>query len=186
MHNQPKKPKPRKKPIKIKPEDKPLTGKQEAFCVWLVSGAVNFNAVEAVRRAGYRGSDATLRSIASQNLTKPNIKARIEKLKAKALSGADVTIEKTLRNLVVIGEKALEAGKYSAAAKCEELKGKYLKMWTERIEHVMDIDDMSQDELVSLLLEVTEKGGVDLSKLIAGNGSGDSGMPDPARNQKPH
>lgn len=47
-----------------------LTPKQQRFAdEYLVSA----NGVDAVRKAGYTGSDATLRSIASENLTKPNI-----------------------------------------------------------------------------------------------------------------
>lgn len=36
-----------------------------------------FNATEAARQAGYKGNYATLRSIGSENLTKPNIKEEI-------------------------------------------------------------------------------------------------------------
>ena len=66
--------------------DQPLTHLQEAFAEnYLGNG---FNAVQAARDAGYTGSDATLRSIASENLTKPNIssrvRARLDGLKANA------------------------------------------------------------------------------------------------------
>ena len=85
-------------------------------------------------------------------------------------------------DLVVIGEKALEAGQYAPAARCAELKGKYLKMFTDRIEHVTDVEDMTLEELKALLLEVTETGGVDLGALLAGdgsnNGDGDTRPPD--------
>lgn len=186
MPNQPKKPNPRKRPPKIDPKDRPLTGKQEAFVKWYVSGVVNFNGQEAARRAGYSGNDNTLRAIASETLTKPNVAAAVAKAKAKALSGADVTVENVLRKLIVIQEKALDAGQYAPAARCTELLGKYLKMFTDRIEHVVDIDEMSLEELQGLLLEVTEKGGVDLGKLLAGHGSRDSGGVDTPRDKKPH
>jgi len=51
-----------------------LTTKQELF---IASYLENFNATEAATKAGYRGSNATLRSVGSENLTKPNIKAAI-------------------------------------------------------------------------------------------------------------
>ena len=53
-----------------------LSPKQEAF-VSAYIGAAHGNATEAARIAGYQGTDAVLRSIASENLTKPNIQERI-------------------------------------------------------------------------------------------------------------
>ena len=54
-----------------------FTGKQQAFINAYF--ACNFNATEAARRAGYNGDDATLRALASENLTKDNIRAEIDK-----------------------------------------------------------------------------------------------------------
>lgn len=165
MPNQPKKIKP-----KGAPKPRPLTAKQLAFCTWYVSGAVNMNATEAASRAGYKGSRHQLQVIGAQNLLKPMVRAEIDKRMAKAMSGADITIEAVLRDLVVIGEKALEAGQYAPATRCAELKGKYLKMFTDRIEHVQDVEDMTLEELQALLLEVTEAGGVDLGAILTGDG----------------
>lgn len=53
-----------------------LTGKQRAFINHYI---VTMNATEAARRAGYKASYDTLRSIGAENLAKPNIKAEIEK-----------------------------------------------------------------------------------------------------------
>lgn len=54
---------------------KKLTPKQEAFAEnYLANG---FNGVQAARDAGYQGSDGTLRAVASENLTKPNIASRV-------------------------------------------------------------------------------------------------------------
>ena len=49
-------------------------------------------------------------------------------------------------------------------------------MWTERIEHVSTIEDVSDAELVRLLHEIAEKGGIDLNRLIAGDGAADSDL----------
>lgn len=54
------------------PKEKKLTAKQQKF-VDCYDGV----GVKAVRAAGYAGSDGTLRAVASQLLTKPNIKAAI-------------------------------------------------------------------------------------------------------------
>lgn len=180
----------KKRPAKKKPRKLPvpriLTDKQMAFCVWYTSAAVNMNATEACRRAGYKGNDNTLATVGAENLTKPAIRAEIDKRLAKAMSGADVTVEHVLRRLSVIGEKALEDRQYAPAAKCAELHGKYLKMFTDRIEHVQDVEDMTTVELVRLLTEVCEVGGIDLLDLIAGNGPDDRGLPDPPGSQATH
>lgn len=56
-----------------------LTDKQELFCQFYV-GEAAFNATRAAELAEYSGSYATLRSIGSQNLTKPHVRARIQSL----------------------------------------------------------------------------------------------------------
>ena len=65
----------------------------------------------------------------------------------------------------------------SVAVRCVELQGKYLNMWTERIEHVNDIDDISTEELVRLIRELAESGDVDLHQLIAEPGAEDFSSP---------
>lgn len=61
-----------------------LTGKQKLFCdIWV--GAANFNGTLAAEMAGYNGSNSVLRVIASQNLTKLNIRAYIKKKLRKKL-----------------------------------------------------------------------------------------------------
>lgn len=65
-----------------------LTTKQQAFSEAYLE---TLNATEAARRAKYKGSYATLRSIGSENLTKPNIQEYIEKrLKDMAMSANEV------------------------------------------------------------------------------------------------
>ncbi len=53
-----------------------LKPKQKLFVEYYLQ---TWNASVAAKKAGYRGSYATLRSIGSENLTKPNIKAGISK-----------------------------------------------------------------------------------------------------------
>ena len=159
-----------------KPQKRPLTAKQTAFVHWYCSAAVNMNATEAARRAGYKGNDKTLGTVGAENMAKPAIREAVDKRLEKAMSGADVTVEAVLRRISVIGDQALEDGQYASAAKCAELHGKYLKMWTDRIEHVSNIDEVSDQELVRLLHEIAEKGGIDLNRLIAGDGAADGDL----------
>lgn len=172
----PKKPKPRKN----------LTPKQEAFIKWYCSAEVAQNATEAARRAGYKGTDQTIAQAGAQNLRKPQIASQIERRLAEATKGAEVTVESVLRDLTRIRDAAEAAGQHSAAAKCTELHGKYLKMWTERIEHVQTIDDVSTEQLVALLREIAKGGQIDIYQLIAGDGATDGDLSDPARAKKTH
>lgn len=64
-----------------------FTGKQQAFIDAYF--ACNFNATEAARRAGYSGEYDTLRSIASENLAKPNIREAIDARMRAMRMGAD-------------------------------------------------------------------------------------------------
>lgn len=59
-----------------------LTLKQDRFCqAYVANGG---NGTEAARTAGYKGSDNTLRVVASENLTKPNVKSFLTQLTAEA------------------------------------------------------------------------------------------------------
>jgi phage terminase small subunit len=53
-----------------------LTEKQRRF-VEAYMGEAAGNATEAAKLAGYKGNNATLRAIASENLTKPNIASAV-------------------------------------------------------------------------------------------------------------
>lgn len=73
-----------KKQTAKKPVGNRLTGKQRQFVNLYVANG--FNGFRAAKAAGYKGSDDTLRTMASENLTKPNIKAAIEAhMKAMAM-----------------------------------------------------------------------------------------------------
>lgn len=61
--------------------DDNLTPKQQLFVESYISNGLN--ATQAARQAGYNGDDGTIRAIASQNLTKLNVKAAVEREQAK-------------------------------------------------------------------------------------------------------
>ena len=72
----------------VKPPDDGLTDKQRLFISFYLE---LLNATQAARLAGYEGDYATLRSIGSENLTKPNISAEIGKrLRERAMSADEV------------------------------------------------------------------------------------------------
>lgn len=66
-----------------------LTDKQRLFVEHYLQ---TWNATEAARRSGYGGkksTDATLRSIGSENLTKPNIREEIERRLSEVVMASD-------------------------------------------------------------------------------------------------
>jgi phage terminase small subunit len=71
---------------------KSLTLKQALF-VKAYLGEARGNGVKAARFAGYRGNEATLRAIASENLTKPNIAAEVSRRVSKILEPDEVLTE---------------------------------------------------------------------------------------------
>ena len=145
-----------------------FTAKQAAFIKWYCSAMVNMNGTEAARRAGYKGNDRTLAAVAIENLGKPMIREEIDRRIAGATAAAGVTVEKILWELQVTYERASEAEKYSAAVRCLELQGKYLKMFSDRIEHVQSIDSVTTEDLIRLLREIADSGGIDLANLVLG------------------
>ena len=92
-----------------------LTGMQEAF-VEFYCGVSEFCGVDAVRRAGYKGSYGSLRAIASQNLTKINIQAAIAERKAAIRKEGIAVQEARVRDInerwrrarAIIEERAIE------------------------------------------------------------------------------
>ncbi len=196
MHKKPakKKAKVHKKPAKKKAAPKPtkphvFTLKQEAFITWYCSAEIAGKGTESARRAGYTGTDNGLAVIASENLRKPHIKAEIDRRMAVFMTGAHVTVETVLTDLEIIKARALAAGKFAPAATCAVAQGKYLKMFSERIELVQTIDDVTDEQLVNLMRELSQAAGIDLIDLLATitqDGSENSTFLGPSGVSKPH
>lgn len=85
-----------------------LTGKQKAF---IEAYLETLNATEAARRAGYKGNGNTLKSIGSENLTKPDIAALIKKRVASRAMKADEVLDRLAQQARGgIGELITEGG----------------------------------------------------------------------------
>lgn len=104
--------------------------------------------------------------MAKENLRKPHIREEIDRRLNDAFSGCGVTVEKVLRDLEATYVRATEAEKFSAAVRCLELQGKYLKMFTNKVEHVPTIDEFTTDELVALLREVIAESSLDIVQIV--------------------
>ena len=111
-----------------------LTAKQAMFCVEYL---VDLNASQASIRAGY--SKKTSRAVGCENLTKPNVKKEIDRLKAIRIKKVELTSEKVLIDIERVRQKAEGSEQYNISLKASELQGKHLAMFTERVAHEGEI-----------------------------------------------
>ena len=85
-----------------------LTDKQALFVEYYLQ---DWNATDATRKAGYKGSYETLRSIGSQNLTKPKIKKYIEKrLEEVAITSNEVLVRLSQQATISLSDFIKSAG----------------------------------------------------------------------------
>ena len=75
-----------------------LTNKQIRFCQEYI---IDLNATQAAIRAGY--SKSTARTIACENLTKPNIQQKLAELQAKVAKRNEVTVDMIINELKELG-----------------------------------------------------------------------------------
>ncbi len=111
-----------------------LKPKEEAFCVaYTTIGSETFNnGTKSAIEAGYAEDSA--RTQAWRMLRKEHIKARIRELYDKNLAENMVTTGSVLANLAHDRQMARKHHQYHVAKSCTELEGKYLAMFTDRID----------------------------------------------------
>jgi phage terminase small subunit len=109
-----------------------LTPKQQRF---IEEYMVDLNATQACIRAGYSKKTATV--IGAENLTKPYIKAEVERLRAEQSKKLEITKEGLLQDLMDI-KKSSKENFPPAAIKAIEVIGKWLGMDKPDNENVID------------------------------------------------
>lgn len=145
---------------------KPLTAKQEQFCLEYM---IDLNATQAAIRAGYSAKTADV--IGCENLVKPNIAKRIEELQVERTERTTVDADFVLNGLkelnqICMGQKevtytvdgvqeSMRVFEQSGAARSFELIGKHLGMFIERKEITGEVSFMS-----TLLDEISENDGL--------------------------
>jgi phage terminase small subunit len=107
-----------------------MTPKQQLF---VREYLVDLNATQAAIRAGY--SAKTARSIGSELLTNPDIAAAVQAAADKRSAKAEITAQAVLQNIQRIATRAEADEDWQAALKGNELLGKHLKLFTEKVEH---------------------------------------------------
>ena len=110
-------------------KEKKLTAKQERFCREYI---IDYNGTQAAIRSGY--SENTAQEIASENLSKPIIKSKIETLQAEIAKKLDITTEFLTNELLENHKLARKEKKINDSNKAIELVGRLHGKFTEKLE----------------------------------------------------
>ena len=111
-----------------------LTPRQELFARGVAAGNTQ---VGALRNAypGTRGwAPRHQWTRASVLMADAKVLQRVDELKEQVSEKVVLTAEKVLRDIERVREMAVESGDYNPALKASELQGKYLKMWTDKVD----------------------------------------------------
>lgn len=84
--------------------EKPLTPKQELFCIEYLK---DLNVTQAAIRAGY--SERTARTIGTENMSKPAVRARIDAAKGERMERVQVDADWVVNRLVAVVERCMQA-----------------------------------------------------------------------------
>jgi len=103
--------------------------KHERFCREYV---IDHNGTQAAIRAEY--SEKTAQQQSSRLLLNVVIMNRIAELNEKVSDKLELTVEKVLKDIEELREKALEENQFAASLKASELQGKHLKMFVDKME----------------------------------------------------
>jgi phage terminase small subunit len=108
---------------------RPLTPKQQMF---VAEYLIDLNGTQAAIRAGY--SAKTAYSIAEEILRKPEIVDAIQAGMDRRAKKINLTGEDILANIARLAQKAEDMDDTSNALRANELLGKHLKLFTDKIE----------------------------------------------------
>jgi phage terminase small subunit len=106
-----------------------LTEKERTFAKEYL---VTLNGADAVRKAGYQSKRPD--AMAYDLLRKPEVAAEIEKGVADRAKSLKLSAEQIVQDIQRLGRRAEELDKISEALKAQELLGRHLSMFTDRIE----------------------------------------------------
>ena len=108
----------------------PLNPKQQRFVAEYLK---DLNASASCLRAGYRTKNPNV--VGPRLLAQVGIRQAVDAALAKRSEKLGLTAEFVIENVRRIQAKAEAADDYGAALKGNELLGKHLKLWTDKVEH---------------------------------------------------
>ena len=150
------------------------TALQDRFIHFYTSpGDGFFNGTESASLAGYAGSRINLANVARANLKRPYILSRIDRIIKTKYSSKGLTLDKVLDDLEMTRVLAIADKQYSVAAKCSEMHGKYLAMWTDKIERIHTVETVSVPDLVEIAMRLSGK--IDGINIVGGSGADGAG-----------
>jgi phage terminase small subunit len=135
-----------------------MTPKQRRF---VEEYLIDLNATQAAIRAGY--SEDTARSIASENLTKPDIQEAIARAMDARSKRTEITQDYVLQGICRIVERTAER-QPSIALRGYELLGKHLKCWTDKLEVQGDLSQLSDEEFENHLKQKLDSLGFNVER----------------------
>lgn len=141
-----------------------MNQRQRAFIEHLLDPEVAGNATEAAKRAGYAPKSAHV--AASRLLRVDKVRSALAERQKRTEKETGVTVASVLGHLVELAGKAAEVGSYAAAIRAWELCGKHLRMFTDRVEHVDNVQDVTDEELERLRVQFEAKRRDDLDALM--------------------
>ena len=107
-----------------------LSDKMEAFCREYVQ---DLNATQAAIRAGYSARSSQMQG--SRLMSNDIVKQRIQQLMDQRSMRTNITADTVLERINRIADRAEDKGDYTSALKANELLGKHLKLFTDKVEH---------------------------------------------------
>ena len=111
----------------LEDQTRPVTAQQWKFIQELVDGDGQVTLTQAALAAGYsKGSAAAMGYNLTSAKLNPHIVAAIQRYRQDVAEKYGTTIERHMRDLQNIRDKALEAGNYSAAVQAEYRRGQAL------------------------------------------------------------
>jgi phage terminase small subunit len=108
---------------------RPLTPKQQMF---VREYLIDLNGTQAAIRAGY--SAKTARQIAEETLSKPYIIEAVQAGMDRRAKKINLTGDDILANIARLAQKAEDMDDTSNALRANELLGKHLKLFTDKVE----------------------------------------------------
>lgn len=107
---------------------------------------------EAARRAGYKRPSRA----ATLLLSNPLVRAEVSDRMSKALKAAQITTEHVLMRIEDVRQAAYDKKDYGNALKALELQGRYLKMFTERHEFSVPVEQADDKQLIKMFKDVAK------------------------------
>ncbi len=133
-----------------------LGPKEWAFVQEFVLNEGRMTRTEAAVRAGYSpGISSSVAKRLLDPVQSPHVVDAINELRAEISEKYSTNLEKHLRDLQIIRDKALEKGAYSAAVQAEYRRGQAISLYVDRKEiRVGTIESMSKEEVLKKLEEL--------------------------------